>query len=69
MAARQDRISIEVRGSGDAKDVARGAGLPSDDAVLRIARLIGRQIAREQFNRKHLKERGATARRNTSRER
>lgn len=61
MAARRDRISIEVRG-GDATDAAREDRSPSEDAVLRLARLIGRQIAREQFNRMQVNERAATAR-------
>lgn len=57
MAARQDKITIEVLDSVvkvGANEVA--ARLPHD-AVLRLAQLIGRQIAREQFDRQCTKER------------
>jgi hypothetical protein len=67
MAARRDRIRIEVY--GDAKDGAQQDASPSDDAVLRLARPLGRQIARGQFNQNRGKERGPTAGRNARKER
>ncbi|WP_240547713.1 hypothetical protein [Paracoccus sp. J56] len=51
MAVKRNRINIEVTTSTgpepDRKDPAR-----KDAAVMSLARLIGRQIAREQFERK-----------------
>lgn len=55
MALKRDRISIEVIGPETGrKDPAR-----ADAAIRSLARLIGRQIAREQFERKIAPERRA----------
>lgn len=58
MAVKRNRINIEVTASTgsetDRNDTAR-----KDAAVMSLARLIGRQIAREQFERKLAAERKA----------
>ncbi|MFD1199150.1 hypothetical protein ACFQ3K_12625 [Brucella gallinifaecis] len=58
MAVKRNRISIEVTASTgpetDRNDPAR-----KDAALMSLARLIGRQIAREQFERKLAAERKA----------
>jgi hypothetical protein len=48
MAAKRDKISIEVIGPSDDRTVDRALNR-SQDAVLALARLLGRQIARERF--------------------
>jgi hypothetical protein len=53
MAVRDEKIPIELLAP-----VAKQAADPTtstrfDEAVLRLARLIGRQIAREEFERRH----------------
>lgn len=59
MALKRDRISIEVIGPETGrKDPAR-----ADAAIRSLARLIGRQIAREQFERKIALERRAQKKR------
>lgn len=57
MAAHQDKIRVEIYGSIDKVATVDDALRLSDEAVLRLARLIGRQIAREQFERKQARER------------
>jgi len=59
MAARQDKLTIGVMRP---RDPAAAAGR-ADEAVLRLARLIGRQMAREQFERACLQERRAERKR------
>lgn len=59
MKPQRDRISIEVFGPLDTPEPARNGVSPADEAVLILARLIGRQIAREQFERKLKLERRA----------
>lgn len=58
MAVKRNRINIEVTASTgpetDRHDPAR-----KDDSLMSLARLIGRQIAREQFERKLASERKA----------
>lgn len=58
MAVKRNRINVEVTASTgsetDRNDPAR-----KDVAVMSLARLIGRQIAREQFERKLAVERKA----------
>ena len=49
--SKRDRISIEVFGPSAAPEPARNGANRADEAVLILARLIGRQIAREQFER------------------
>ncbi len=52
MALKRDRISIEVVGPSATPEPARNGVSRADEAVLILARLIGRQIAHEQFERK-----------------
>ena len=63
MALKRDRISIEVFGPSAASEPARNGASRADEAVLILARLIGRQIAREQFERKMALERRAQKKR------
>ncbi len=56
MAATQDKIRMEVFGPAETAETAGDSCCVSDDAVLRLARLIGRQIAREQFERARARE-------------
>ena len=57
MARKPDRIRIEVFGPTNEAGTAEEAFRPSDDAILSLARLIGRQMAREQFERASALER------------
>ena len=57
MAARQQKITIEVCGSASDSNANEGSLHVTNDAVLHLARLIGRQIANEQFERQFTKER------------
>ena len=59
MALKRDRISIEVIGP----ETGRNDPARADEAVMILARLIGRQIAREQFERKMALERKAQKKR------
>ncbi|GAC88741.1 hypothetical protein [Gluconobacter thailandicus] len=59
MARKPDRIRIEVFGPTEA-ETAEEAFRPSNEAVRSLARLIGRQIAREQFERARALERKQT---------
>jgi hypothetical protein len=63
MALKRDRISIEVFGPSASPETARNDASRADEAILILARLIGRQIAREQFNRKIALERRARKKR------
>ncbi|UPG72937.1 hypothetical protein MVG78_01715 [Roseomonas gilardii subsp. gilardii] len=63
MAPRRDRISIEVFGPSAAPEPARNGTSRADAAIRSLARLIGRQIAREQFERKMVLERRAQKKR------
>ncbi|MBB6458197.1 hypothetical protein [Acetobacter lovaniensis] len=60
MARRPDRIRIEVFGPASNAETAEEAFRPSDDAIRSLARLIGRQMAREQFERARAMERKQT---------
>lgn len=52
VAARKDKIRIEVSSlTARARTALAGEDGSDDSVVLRLARLIGRQIAREQFER------------------
>ncbi|AZV38975.1 hypothetical protein CFR75_16355 [Komagataeibacter xylinus] len=66
MARRPDRIRIEVFGPTEASETTEEALRPSNKAILSLARLIGRQMAREQFERARALER-KQARQNRSR--
>ena len=57
MTLKRDRISIEVFGPSAAPEPARSDPARADAAIRSLARLIGRQIAREQFERKMALER------------
>lgn len=63
MALKRDRISIEVFGPSISPETARNGVGRADEAILILARLIGRQIAREQFERKIGLERRARKKR------
>ena len=56
MAPKRDRISIEVFGPSAEPETARRNAARADEAILALARLIGRQIAREQFERRTQKK-------------
>ncbi|CAH1654900.1 conserved hypothetical protein [Hyphomicrobiales bacterium] len=58
MAVKRNRINIEVTAS-TGPETDRNDPAPKDDALMLLARLIGRQIAREQFERKLAAERKA----------
>ena len=60
MARRPDRIRIEVFSPASESETAEEALRPSDDAIRSLARLIGRQIARERFERARALERKQT---------
>jgi len=60
MARRPDRIRIEVFGPASETETAEEAFRPSNDAIRSLARLIGRQMAREQFERARALERKQT---------
>ncbi|MFT9027301.1 hypothetical protein [Acetobacter indonesiensis] len=57
MARRPDRIRIEVFAPAGVAETAEEAFRPSNDAIRSLARLIGRQMAREQFERARALER------------
>lgn len=57
MARKPDRIRIEVFGPTSEAETAEEAFRPSNEAILSLARLIGRQMAREQFERARALER------------
>ena len=63
MALKRDRISIEVFGPSVEPEAARNGTSRADEAVMILARLLGRQIAREQFERKLALERKAQKKR------
>ncbi|PYD52841.1 hypothetical protein CFR78_12650 [Komagataeibacter rhaeticus] len=60
MARKPDRIRIEVFGPAGVAETAEEAFRPSNEAILSLARLIGRQMAREQFERARALERKQT---------
>lgn len=60
MARRPDRIRIEVFAPTEAAETAEDAFRPSDNAIRSLGRLIGRQMAREQFERTRTMERKQT---------
>jgi hypothetical protein len=63
MALKRDRISIEVNGPSATPAMARDSAGQADEAVLTLARLLGRQIARERYERKIARERSAQGKR------
>ncbi|WP_192799305.1 hypothetical protein [Brucella tritici] len=58
MAVKRNRINIEVMPS-TGPETSRNDPARKDDALMSLARLIGRQIAREQFERKLAAERNS----------
>jgi len=65
MALKRDRISIEVISPSTGPETGRNDPARVDAAIRSLARLIGRQIAREQFDRKIAMERKAQKQRHT----
>lgn len=59
MALKRDRISIKVISPSTAPATGRNDPAHADVAIRSLARLIGHQIAREQFDRKIAQERKA----------
>ncbi|MFT8422213.1 MAG: hypothetical protein ABF665_11965 [Gluconacetobacter sp.] len=57
MARRPNRIRIEVFDPTSGVETTDEAFRPSNEAILSLARLIGRQMAREQFERARALER------------
>lgn len=57
MASRQEKIRIELFAPASETLPEADSCARADEAVLRLARLIGRQMAREQFERTRPKER------------
>ncbi len=57
MASRQEKIQIELFAPASKTLPEPDSCARADEAVLRLARLIGRQMAREQFERTRSKER------------
>ena len=51
-SARECKIGIEACGPAVSPEPLRHVTRQADEAVLRLARLLGRQIAREQFERR-----------------
>lgn len=61
MAAKNERAPIERFAPAAPKAPGPTVSARFDEATLRLARLIGRQIAREEFERRHGKRaKGAT---------
>jgi hypothetical protein len=52
MAARDEKVRIELVAPAAKQAAGPTASTRFDEAVLRLARLIGRQIAREEFERR-----------------
>ena len=59
MAFKRDRINIEVVPSSNGPETDQNDPARADAAIRSLARLIGRQIAREQFERKMALEQSA----------
>lgn len=57
MTPKRDRIRIEVYPSADDGRTGTDSLAIANEAILAIARLIGRQMAREQFERGRSRER------------
>jgi hypothetical protein len=53
MAAKNERAPIEPLASAAPEAPGLTVSARFEDATLRLARLIGRQIAREEFERRH----------------
>jgi len=67
MALKRDRIRIEVFEPPASPETARSDASRADEAILILARLIGRQIAREHFERSMARERKGQRSRTDSR--
>lgn len=57
MASRQEKIRIELFAPASETLPEPDSHTRADEAMLRLARLIGRQMAREQFERTRSQER------------
>jgi hypothetical protein len=61
MAARDERTRTELPAAAPKQTAGPAVSARFDEAILRLARLIGRQIAREEFERRDGKRaKGAT---------
>ncbi len=66
MAARDEKAPIELFAPAAKEAAGPTVTTRFDDAVLRLARLIGRQMAREEFERRHGKRAAGTKKREKS---
>jgi hypothetical protein len=57
MAAKNERAPIELFAAATPEAPGPTVSAQFDEATLRLARLIGRQIAREEFERRHQRQR------------
>jgi len=55
MTARDERTRTELPAPAPKQTAGPAVSARFDEAILRLARLIGRQIAREEFERRHRK--------------
>jgi hypothetical protein len=53
MSAKNERAQIELFAAAAAEGPDPRVSVRFDEATLRLARLIGRQMAREEFERRH----------------
>ena len=63
MAMKREKIRIEMHGPAVAADTTPNSTGRAESGVLHIARLIGRQIAREQFGERNAKDRRSSGKR------
>ncbi len=61
MAAKNERAQIELFAAAAAEGPDPTVSVRFDEATLRLARLIGRQMAREEFERRHQLEKAKGA--------
>ncbi len=66
MAGRDEKAPIELFAPAAKEAAGPTVTTRFDDAVLRLARLIGRQMAREEFERRHGKRAAGTKKREKS---
>jgi hypothetical protein len=61
MAAKNERAQIELFASATPEASGPTVSARFDEATLRLARLIGRQMAREEFERRHQRQKAKEA--------
>lgn len=61
MAAKNERAQIELFAPATPEAPGPTVSARFDDATLRLARLIGRQMAREEFERRHQRQKAKEA--------